>query len=100
MSDRVVFITGGARGQGRAHALAFAAEGAKVAVCDLAAPSDTAPYDLATPDDLAETVQMVEDKGGTCLAITADVRDTAEIEGATRQVLDRFGQIDVCIANA
>jgi SDR family mycofactocin-dependent oxidoreductase len=100
MSDRVVFITGGARGQGRAHALAFAAEGAKVAVCDLAAPSDTAPYELATPDDLAETVRMVEDKGGTCLAITADVRDTAEIEGATRQVLDRFGQIDVCIANA
>ena len=100
MSDRVVFITGGARGQGRAHALAFAAEGARVAVCDLAAPSDTAPYALATPDDLAETARMVEDAGTQCLAITADVRDTAQMEAATRQVLDTYGRIDVCIANA
>src|SRR4051794_29972615 len=100
MTDRVVFITGGARGQGRAHALAFASEGARVAICDLAAPSDTAPYDLATPDDLAETVRMVEDKGVDCLAITADVRDTAQIEAAVQQVIGTFGRIDVCVANA
>jgi NAD(P)-dependent dehydrogenase (short-subunit alcohol dehydrogenase family) len=61
LTDRVILITGGARGQGRAHAVASAREGAGVVPVDLAEPTclDSAAYPLASPDDLSETVRLV-----------------------------------------
>lgn len=100
LTGRVAFITGGARGQGRSHALALARQGADIAVCDIAAPIATAPYPLASEADLAETARQVEALGRRCLAVRADVRSTAELDAAVTRTLDELGRIDVLVANA
>jgi SDR family mycofactocin-dependent oxidoreductase len=100
LDEQVAFITGGARGQGRSHALALAREGADIAVCDIAAPIETVPYPLASEEDLAETVRQVEALGRRCVAVKADVRSTEEIEGAVAEALGELGRIDILLANA
>ena len=60
---RVAVITGAARGQGRSHALRLAAEGADVIALDICHDIDSVAYDLATPDDLAETARLVRERG-------------------------------------
>ena len=100
LEGKVAFITGGARGQGRAHAVALAREGVDIAFCDIAAPIASVPYPLAGSDDMQETVRLVEAEGRRCLAITADVRDTAQIEGAVAQAIGGLGGIDFLLANA
>ena len=58
LTDKVAFITGAARGQGRAHAVRMAAEGADIIAIDLAGKLPSCvPYDSATPEDLDETVR-------------------------------------------
>ncbi|MGH3950386.1 MAG: SDR family NAD(P)-dependent oxidoreductase, partial [Pseudonocardiaceae bacterium] len=74
LEGKVAVITGGARGQGRAHAVRLAEEGADIVICDIAAPVASVPYPLATPSDLDETVKLVEERGGRCVALVADVR--------------------------
>ena len=64
LDGRVAFITGGARGQGRAHALALAAEGANVVIADAPRPMNLT-YPLGTEDDLRETAKHVEELGGS-----------------------------------
>jgi (+)-trans-carveol dehydrogenase len=76
------FITGAARGQGRSHAVRLAAEGADIIAVDLCAQIESVPYDLATPDDLAETVQQVKALGRRIHAVEADVRDAAAMRTA------------------
>lgn len=100
LQGKVAFVTGGARGQGRSHVLALARAGADIATCDIAAPIGTVPYPLATPADLAVTRGMVEELGRRCVTVTADVRDTEQIDGAVAQAMDQLGQIDICVANA
>ena len=69
LQGRVAFVTGAARGQGRAYAVRLAREGADVVVSDICAPvSDSVPYVAATPEDLAETVRLVEAEGRKALA--------------------------------
>ena len=63
LSGKVAFITGAARGQGRAHAVKLASAGADIIALDLCAQIESVPYPLATPDDLAETVKLVEETG-------------------------------------
>ncbi|HKA03616.1 MAG TPA: limonene-1,2-epoxide hydrolase family protein [Acidimicrobiales bacterium] len=82
LEGRVAFISGGARGQGRSHAAALAREGCHVAVFDIAGPIDAVPYPLATPDDVEETVRLVEKEGRRCLAITGDVRSSEDVDRA------------------
>jgi NAD(P)-dependent dehydrogenase (short-subunit alcohol dehydrogenase family) len=79
---RVVFVTGGARGQGRQHALAFAEEGADIAFCDIASQIQTVPYKMSTEDQLEETVRLVEDLDRRCLGLKADCRDTRQVNEA------------------
>ncbi|MGI5132053.1 mycofactocin-coupled SDR family oxidoreductase [Pseudonocardia sp. CA-107938] len=97
---KVVLITGGARGQGRSHAVRFATEGADVAFCDVAAPLASVPYGLATPDDVAETVRQVEALGRRCLGVVADVRDQAATAAFVEQARAELGRVDFLLANA
>jgi SDR family mycofactocin-dependent oxidoreductase len=100
LDGKVALITGGARGQGRSHALTFAREGANVVVCDVAEQIATAPYPLASERELHETARMVEDGGGKCLAVKADVRDGAAMGEVVRRSVSEFGKIDILVANA
>ena len=99
-AGRVAVITGGGRGQGRSHAVEFARLGARVAVCDLCDDVATVGYPMATRDDLAETVRLVEEQGRPCVSAVADVRDldamTAFVDGAR----DQLGSVDILVANA
>ena len=59
--------------------MTFAREGADIVVCDLVSQIDTVPYQMSHPDDLKETVRLVEEHDQRCLAIPADVRDTEQV---------------------
>lgn len=100
LDGQVAIVTGGARGQGRAHALRLAGEGADIAICDIAADVATVPYPLSRPDDLAETERLVNALDRRCLAVRADVRDTDQVAGFVDATIDAFGQIDILVANA
>lgn len=99
--DKVVLITGAARGQGREHARRFAAEGANVIAVDACAPilPDVA-YEAATEEDLRETARLVEQEGRGVVAHVADVRNQSALDAAVAEGLDRFGRLDVIVANA
>jgi SDR family mycofactocin-dependent oxidoreductase len=99
LTGQVALITGGARGQGRAHAIALAREGADIVVTDIAADMETIDYPLATPADLEETVRLVEKEDRRCLAIQADMRDTTAVNGAVEATLAEFGRVDILVAN-
>lgn len=96
---KTVLITGGARGQGRSHALAFAKEGADIVVADIASQVDTVPYKMSTEDDLKETVAQVEALDQRCLAVTADARSTAALKETVDQAVGQFGRVDVLLVN-
>lgn len=98
--DKVVLITGAARGQGRAHAVEFAREGANVAICDLDRRPPTVPYPTGTREELEETAGLVRAEGGEALTGTVDVREFAQVASFTDAAIERFGKVDVCIANA
>jgi SDR family mycofactocin-dependent oxidoreductase len=100
LDGKVALITGGARGQGRAHALTSAREGADVVLVDIADQLETVPYAMATADDLGETVRQVEALDRRALAVTADVRDQGQLDEAVRRGIAEFGKIDILIANA
>ena len=100
LKGRVAFITGAARGQGRAHAVKLASEGADIIAVDLCDQIASVPYPLATPDDLAATVKLVEDTGARIVARQADVRDRAGLKTALAEGIAELGRLDIVIANA
>lgn len=97
---KVAVVTGGARGQGRSHALAFAREGADVVICDIDHHIDTIPYAIGDPDDLQETARLVGETGRRCVAKVADVRDPAQVNAVVDAALAEFGHVDILAANA
>jgi SDR family mycofactocin-dependent oxidoreductase len=97
---RVAFITGAARGQGRAHALRLASEGADILALDLAGELPGVPYDSATPDDLAETARLVEALDRRVLTHQGDVRDFDDMKGFVDAGVAELGRLDVVVANA
>ncbi|WP_329407726.1 mycofactocin-coupled SDR family oxidoreductase [Nocardia vinacea] len=101
LTGKVAFITGAARGQGRAHALRMAREGADIIAVDVAGPlPECVPYNSATPDDFAETVALVEATGRRILASTVDVRDLDGLRKAVDDGVDTLGRLDTIVANA
>lgn len=86
--DRVALITGAASGIGRATALAFAAEGARVVVADI---------DEARG---LETVRAVKDQAGEAVFVRADVSREDDAEGMVRAALNTYGQLDIIFNNA
>ena len=75
VEGKVAFITGAARGMGRAHAVTLAREGADIIAVDLLKQVDGVAYPMSTQEDLAETVRQVDALDRRIVAIQADVRD-------------------------
>lgn len=97
---QVAVITGAARGQGRSHAVALAAEGVDIIAVDRCADIDSIPYPLATKDDLEETADLVRAAGARVHPVVADVRDLATLRAGIDAGIDAFGELNVVIANA
>jgi NAD(P)-dependent dehydrogenase (short-subunit alcohol dehydrogenase family) len=89
LTDKIAIITGADSGIGRAVAIAFAMEGADVAIL----------YNENT-DDANTTKKMVESKGRKCLVIQADVRDSAACRDAVKQTVDEYGKLNILVNNA
>ncbi|HET9875457.1 MAG TPA: mycofactocin-coupled SDR family oxidoreductase [Mycobacterium sp.] len=100
LSGKVAFITGAARGQGRAHAIAMAREGADIIAVDICRQIESNPYPLATPEDLAETERSLKELGRRVVARIADVRERHELRDAVEAGLADLGRIDIVVANA
>jgi SDR family mycofactocin-dependent oxidoreductase len=101
LPGRAALITGAARGQGRAHAIRLAREGADIIALDICEPvSDSIPYPAATPEDLARTVRAVEAEGRKILAREVDIRDDAALRQLVSDGVEQFGRLDILIANA
>lgn len=98
--NQVVFITGAARGQGRAHALAFAREGAHLVLCDTPNHYASVPYALASQEELAQVIKEVESLGGRVLALHTDVSDLNAMQQLVERSLQQLGPIDIVVANA
>jgi SDR family mycofactocin-dependent oxidoreductase len=99
-TGRVAFITGAARGQGRAHAIRLAEEGADVVISDICAPVATNGVAAAAPADLDETVRLVEKTGQRVIARHVDVRDLPAMESLGAEAVATLGRIDIVVANA
>jgi len=100
LEGKVAFVTGAARGQGRSHAVRLANEGADIIAVDLCATVNTAEYPMATKEDLAATVAAVQATGRRIEAHVADVRELAALRAAVDAGVERFGRLDVVVANA
>src|SRR6202012_3899948 len=101
LPGRVAFITGAARGQGRAHAVRMAREGADVIAVDIAGKLPSCvPYDSATPEDLAETVRLVEGANRRILASAIDICDFDGLREVVDHGVAALGRLDIIVANA
>jgi (+)-trans-carveol dehydrogenase len=100
VEGKVAFITGAGRGQGRAHAVRLAEEGADIIAVDICADVDLVPWGMSTKDDLEQTVKEVEATGHRIVASVADVRDHDQLKTALDKGLDKFGHVDIVVANA
>jgi SDR family mycofactocin-dependent oxidoreductase len=100
LDGKVAFITGAARGQGRAHAVRLAGDGADIIALDICKDIDTMDYPNATPSELEETVKLVEDQGRRIIARQADVRDADAVDRVVGEGVEQFGRLDIVVANA
>jgi SDR family mycofactocin-dependent oxidoreductase len=99
-AGKVALITGAAHGQGRATALALAAEGAAILAFDVARPLSYPGYAMGTADDLESLAAACRTAGGDCVTVAGDVRDAAAVAKAVETALERFGRIDILFNNA
>jgi SDR family mycofactocin-dependent oxidoreductase len=100
MEGKVAFITGAARGQGRSHAVRLAQEGADIIAVDICKQIESNPYPLSTPEDLQETVRLVEALDRRIVAVQADVRERSELVKAVEAGVAQLGHVDTVVANA
>lgn len=100
LEGRVAFVTGIARGQGRAHAVALARAGADIIGIDRVADVATMAYPMGTEAELAETVRLVEETDRRIIARRGDVRDRKAVEDLLAEGVDEFGRLDVVVASA
>jgi NAD(P)-dependent dehydrogenase (short-subunit alcohol dehydrogenase family) len=101
LEGQVAFVTGAARGQGRAHAVRLAAEGANVIAIDLCgSASETITYPSSAPDQLVETARAVKATGRDVLTREVDIRDLAALQQVVADGVAQFGRLDILVANA
>lgn len=100
VEGKVVLVTGGARGQGRRHAVRLAEEGADIILFDICGDIEHNDYPLATEHDLEEACREVEKSGHRVTSAAVDVRDRAALETALTQAVAELGKLDVVVANA
>jgi SDR family mycofactocin-dependent oxidoreductase len=101
LEGKVAFITGAARGMGRAHAVRMAGEGADIIAVDIAGPLPPCiAYDHATKSDLDETARLVSATGRRVLARAVDTRDHDALRQTVATGVAEFGRLDIVVANA
>lgn len=100
VQDKVAFVTGAARGQGRSHAVRLAEEGADIIAVDLCQDIPTIGYPMATPEDLEETAKLVEKTGRGVVTAQADVREAGQLREALERGIAEFGKVDIVVAQA
>ena len=100
LQGRTALVTGGARGQGRSHALALAEAGADVVICDICEALPTVRYPLATEGELRQTVAEIQALGRRALGVVADVRSSAQMIALVDRTIREMGRIDILVANA
>jgi (+)-trans-carveol dehydrogenase len=101
VEGKVAFITGAARGQGRAHAVRLAQEGADIIAVDICKKIDTVDLIAAsTPEDLAETADLVKGHNRRIYTAEVDVRDYDALKAAVDTGVEQLGKLDIIIANA
>lgn len=101
LENKVAFVTGAARSQGRSHALRLAQEGADIIALDICSQDvATVRYELSTRADLDETVRLVESLGRRVVAGVGDVRGLGQVQKVVDEGLAAFGHIDIVCANA
>jgi (+)-trans-carveol dehydrogenase len=101
VEGKVAFITGAARGQGRAHAVRLAQEGADIIAVDICKKIDTVDVIAAsTPEDLAETADLVKGHNRRIFTAEVDVRDYDALKAAVDTGVEQLGRLDIIVANA
>ncbi|MBU8820045.1 mycofactocin-coupled SDR family oxidoreductase [Mycolicibacterium goodii] len=101
VEGKVAFITGAARGQGRSHAVRLAEEGADIIAVDVCRRIGTnEDIPASSPEDLAETVELVKGLNRRIVAAEADVRDHDELKAVVDNGVEQLGGLDVVVANA
>ncbi|MGW5382395.1 mycofactocin-coupled SDR family oxidoreductase [Nocardia sp. NPDC003963] len=101
VEGKVAFITGAARGQGRSHAVRLAEEGADIIAIDVCGPvSGSDEIAPSTPQDLAETAELVEARGRRIVTEQVDVRDYDGLKAALDSGVEQLGGLDIVVANA
>jgi SDR family mycofactocin-dependent oxidoreductase len=100
VEGKVAFISGAARGQGRSHAVRLAQEGADIIAVDVCGPIDNLAYPHSTPDDFAETADLVKAQNRRIVTAQVDVRDYDALKAAVDSGVEQLGRLDIIVANA
>jgi (+)-trans-carveol dehydrogenase len=100
VEGKVAFVSGAARGQGRAHAVRLAEEGADIIAVDICKQIDSVLIPLSSPEDLAETADLVKNAGGRIHTAEVDVRDFDALKAVVDAGVEEFGKLDIIVANA
>ncbi|MFV1365087.1 mycofactocin-coupled SDR family oxidoreductase [Mycolicibacterium elephantis] len=101
VEGKVAFITGAARGQGRSHAVRLAEEGADIIAVDVCKQiSSNSDIPWATPDDLAETADLVKNLNRRIITAEVDVRDYDALKAVVDSGVEQLGRLDIVVANA
>jgi (+)-trans-carveol dehydrogenase len=100
VADKVAFVTGAARGQGRSHAVRLAQEGADIIAVDICQPFDNSPAPAALPEDLSETANLVKNLNRRIVTAEVDVRDYGSLKATVDSGVEQLGRLDIIVANA
>ncbi len=97
---KVALVTGGARGQGRSHAVNLARRGADVVVLDILEQIPSVEYDMSRQEDMDETVKLIEAEDRRVIPVKGDVRRWDDVQKAVKAAITEFGRLDLVSANA